>query len=68
MSRIDRYIGRIVSLKDRVYREICARRLAGHRPTENCFLVAASGGTPRRLVCYGGNLRITVDVADVVVL
>lgn len=65
MEKPARYIGRIVSLKHHVFRKVTeALRRQGAEP-ENRFLVAAASRKQHRLVCYGGDLRITVDISDV---
>lgn len=65
MEKPAKYVGHIVSLKHHVFRKVTeALRRQGAEP-ENRFLVAAAHKKQHQLVCYGGDLRVTVDISDV---
>lgn len=66
MKNLEMYVGRIVRLKQQAFQEICRRAQCAN--LENCFIVATVSRQMRKLVCYGANLRITVGVADVVLI
>lgn len=65
---LDKYIGRIVRLNQRAFREIAKRAKSQGTSLENRFLVSGVSQGVRKLICYGANLRITVGVADVVLI
>lgn len=70
MNTLKRYVGRVVRLNQQAFREIAKRYKKPGQALENFFLVAeieVRAGM-RRLICYGASLRITVDVADVVLV
>ncbi len=68
MTNPETYVGRIVSLKRHVFEKVTRTlRRRGAEP-ENRFLVAAARRRQHRLVCYGGDLRVTVNVSDVVLV
>lgn len=62
------YVGRIVRLNHRLFREIAKQTKTKGMALENSFLVSGVSQGVRRLICYRGNLRILVDVADVVLV
>ena len=65
-KKLARLVGRNVRLKFRAFQRLMAnaRRSSG---IENFFVVAAvTGGMG--LICYSGNLRIVVSLADVVLI
>lgn len=65
MEKPASYVGHIVSLKHHVFRRVTeSLRRQGIIP-ENRFLVAAANRRAHQLVCYGGDLRVTVDVSEV---
>ena len=66
MKNLERYVGRIVRLKQHAFQEI-SRRTKGDA-LENCFIVATVSREMRKLICYGANLRIAVGVSDVVLV
>ena len=68
MQTLDKYVGRIVRLKDQAYQRIARsrRRISAHQ--ENFFLVAAVDRQLSRLICYGGDRRITVGPTDIVLV
>jgi len=68
MKTLNKYIGRIVRLNQATFREV-ARQARGQENTlENCFLVAEASREMRKLICYGGNLRITVGASEVALI
>jgi hypothetical protein len=67
MKNLEMYVGRIVRLKQQAFQEI-SRRAHGAATLDNCFIVATVSREMRKLICYGANLRITVGVADVVLV
>jgi len=67
-KRLDRYVGRIVRLNQRVFDRISrTARFQGLVP-ENRFLVAEASRQMRRLVCYGANLRVIVGPSEVILI
>jgi len=65
---LDKYVGRIVRLNQRAFREIARRAKNQGAALENFFLVSGVSREMHKLICYGANLRITVGVADVVLI
>lgn len=68
MKNLERYVGRVVRLKQQAFLEISRRAKQQGAVLENCFIVATVSREMRKLICYGANLRITVGVADVVLV
>ncbi len=68
MHKLEKYVGRIVCLKQQAFERIMGKRrlIADH--SENCFLVAAIDRQMSRLICYGANRRIDVGPADIMLL
>lgn len=66
--KLNQYVGRIVRLNQRAFLKIAQSARNSGVALENCFLVARVSRGMRQLICYGANLRITVDVADVVLI
>ena len=68
MNKLDKYVGRIVRLKEQAYQRIAGRRkyIAEHQ--ENFFLVAAIDRQMSRLICYGANRRIDVGPGEIVLI
>lgn len=69
--KLERYVGRIVRLNKNAFQALLrrARRARSEGAgVENCFVVAAISREMQTLICYGANLRITVAVADVVLV
>ena len=64
--KLEQYVGRIVRLNKHVYEEIRIRAIRKGHALENSFIVTEVGQGVRKLICYGANLRIVVDVSDVV--
>lgn len=67
MSKTDLYVGRIVRLKQDVFMKLAEQHKLG-KTLENSFVVASVRNGVRQLICYGSNLRITVNIADVVLV
>jgi hypothetical protein len=67
-KQLQKYVGRIVRLNQKVYQEMKVRAIRRGHAVENCFLVAGVGLGMRQLICYGANFRIVVNVADVVLV
>ena len=65
--RNNRLIGRYVRLKSAVFQRILKHAKVSE-PLENLFIVAAITYKMKQLVCYGGDQRITVPLADVVLV
>lgn len=65
---LDKYVGRIVRLNQRAFREIARRAKNRGAALENFFLVSGVSREMHKLICYGANLRITVGAADVVLI
>lgn len=68
MQRLEKYVGRIVRLKQQTYARVAARWRTSLGDDDNCFVVAAIDRQMRRLICYGANRRIAVVPADVVLV
>lgn len=68
MQDIERYVGRIVRLKQEAFEKISRRARRQGIALENCFIVAAVSREMRKLICYGASLRIAVEVSDVVLV
>lgn len=66
--KLNYYVGRIVRLNNYAFNKI--RRSAKNQGValENCFLVASVSRKMHKLICYGANLRITVEASDVVLI
>ena len=67
-TELHHYVGRAVRLNKLVYQEIKNRALRKGHALENCFLVTGISRGVHKLICYGANFRIVVDVADVVLI
>jgi hypothetical protein len=65
---LNNYIGRIVRLNQRAFHELARRTRNQGTALENCFLVSGVSREMKKLICYGASLRITVCVADVVLI
>jgi hypothetical protein len=65
---LEKYVGRIVRLNQRAFREIAKRARDRSEALENCFLVSEVSRGVQKLICYGANLRIVVGAADVVLI
>ena len=68
MNQLDKHIGRIVRLNPLAFRELSRRAARQGAQLDNCFLVADVSRELRKLICYGGNLRITVGIPDVALI
>ncbi len=67
-QKLQRYVGRIVRLNNRLFEELQDRAMRQGRVLENIFLVAGIGLGVHQLICYGANFRILVNIADVVLI
>ena len=67
-KELHRYVGRIVRLNKQVFHEIKNRAIRKGHALENCFLVTEVSRGVQKLICYGANFRIVVDVSDVVLV
>lgn len=65
---LEKYVGRVVRLKQQLFLDIASRAKHQGKVLENCFLVSAVSQEMRKLICYGANLRITVDADDIVLI
>jgi len=65
-QELRQYVGRVVRLNKDVYQGIKARALRKGQDIENSFIVTEVSRSMRKLICYGANFRIVVDVSDVV--
>lgn len=68
MHKLEKYVGRIVRLKQAAYQRIATRRKHVSEEHENCFLVAAIDRGMSRLICYGANHRIDVCPSEIVLI
>lgn len=68
MKQLDRYVGRIVRLNQRAFRELAKRAKEQGKFLENCFLVAGVSREMRKLICYGANLRLIVGVSEIALI
>jgi len=68
MHKLEKYVGRIVRLKQQACERIKGSRRIFIDNEENCFLVAAIDRQMSRLICYGANRRIDVCAADIVLI
>jgi len=68
-QHLEKYVGRTVRLNQSAFRQLSRKsRQRGVNPPDNYFVVADFRRQMRQLICYGANLRIVVDVADVVLV
>ena len=67
-QELQQYVGRVIRLNKNVYQEIKARALRKGQDIENSFIVTEVSRNMRKLICYGANFRIVVDIADVVLI
>ena len=68
MNKLERYVGRTVRLNKLAFNEIVRCEKRPDQVLENYFLVAAVSKQMRKLICYGANARISVGIADVVLI
>lgn len=66
MKNLDKYVGRLVRLKQQALEDLARRTRLSRATLDNCFLVAAVNREMRKLICYGANIRIAVSASDVV--
>ena len=68
MPTLEKYVGRMVRLKQQALQDIARRGKPRRLPLENCFVVATVSREMRKLICYGANLRVAVGAGDVVLI
>ena len=68
MHKLEKYVGRIVRLKQQAYERITKSRRKMPEHQENFFLVAAIDRQMSRLICYGANRRIDVLPTEIVLI
>lgn len=68
MNPLEKYVGRLVRLKQQAFDELPRRKRADGDDVENYFLVATISREMRKLICYGANMRVSVGIADVVLI
>lgn len=68
MHSLERYVGRIVRLKQQALQKVAQRGRPRLVPLDNCFVVAAVSRELRQLICYGADLRVAVSVGEVVLI
>ncbi len=68
MHKLEKYIGRIVRLRQQAYQRLSGRKHSPAEQQENRFLVAAIDRRMRQLICYGGNIRINVDPSEIILV
>lgn len=67
MHKLEKYVGRLVFLKEHVYQKLRAKKVRAI-PEENFFLVAAIDRRLNQLVCYGAGHCINACVSDIVLI
>ncbi len=63
--RLERYVGRIVRLKQERYQSVAPRARRQSLSVENQFIVASVSDDEGKLICYGADFRVAVDAAEV---
>jgi hypothetical protein len=64
-KQLEKYVGCVVRLNKATFQKIKEQAERSGQFVENYFLVASISKEMRKLVCYGGNLRLTVSLSDV---
>jgi len=64
-KHLKNYVGRIVRLNKDAFQKIKEQAARSGEVVENYFLVASFSRQMRKLICYGGNMRIAVSLSDV---
>lgn len=67
-NQLEKYVGCIVRLNKTAFEKIREQAERSGEFVENYFLVASVSRQMRKLVCYGGNLRLIVPLSDVVLV
>ena len=67
-NKLQHYVGRIVRLKKATFLKLAEKAARSGEILENCFLVGAVNRGMRQLICYGGNMGVTVSVSDIVLV
>ena len=68
VSKLEKYVGKMVQLRQQAYRRFVCRDHGWPRRQENRFLVAAIDRRMKQLICYGGNYRINVNPDEIVLI
>ena len=68
MHSLEKYVGRMVRLKQQALQDLARRGRPRLVPFENCFVVATVSREMRKLICYGANFRVAVGAGDVVLI
>ena len=68
MKTLNNYVGHIVRLTPSAFREVARHATSRGSSPENRFLVAETRSAQRKLICYGGSLRIAVGASDVALI
>lgn len=66
--QLQHYVGRIVRLNKATFQKIAEKAARSGEAVENFFVVATANQKMRKLVCYGANTRVSVSLADVVLI
>ncbi|MBP5986930.1 MAG: hypothetical protein KA538_07065 [Azonexus sp.] len=67
-SQLEKYVGCMVCLNKAAFEKLKEQAERSGEFVENYFLVASVSRQMRKLVCYGGNLRLIVPFSDVVLV
>ena len=65
-QKVQNYVGQLVRLNARVFQRIKRQAQQQGMALENSFLVAQVSLKMKKLICYGANFRVVVDISDVV--
>ena len=68
INKLERYVGRIVQLRQQAFRRFTYRSHSTTTQQENRFLVAAIDRRMNQLICYGGNFRVNVTPDEIVLI
>lgn len=66
--KLNTYLGRMVRLDERVFEAKRYRAASLGYDLENCFLVSERSSSLDYLICYGANIRVVVNAANVVLV
>lgn len=67
-KNFQQYVGHNVRLSKRVFEKVARQAARLGEPLENCFLVGAVNRRLGALVCYAGNMCVTVPAAEAVLV
>ena len=65
---VEKYVGKIVHLNKEIFEELKTRAIHQGQLLENYFVVSAVSQNFKKLICYGANFRVVVDVSEVVLV